>query len=110
MTIAHTIDHDLPGWWGSNDGDPTPRYTINTGPLRDGDAVMTFDFGGAPVPQSFDAEVKVVMSMYEPAANWVSGMDVVDGLERLLRGVQSEINLNFLPLWNDPSMPPLYLP
>jgi hypothetical protein len=60
---------------------------------------MRFDFGEAPAPRSFDAEVKVL--------NWVSGVDIVDGLDRLLRGVQSAINLSFVPLWNDP---PLYIP
>lgn len=55
VTIAHTVDHDLPAWWGSNDGEPTPSYTIEPGPLHDGDVVMRFDFGDAPVPRSFDA-------------------------------------------------------
>jgi hypothetical protein len=110
VTIAHTIDHDLPAWWGSNEGDPTPRYTIHTGPLHDGDAVMTFDFGEVPLPQGFHAEVKVVMSIWEPEASWVSGLAVDNGLDRLVRAVQSTINLDFLPLWNDRSVQPLYVP
>lgn len=45
--------------------------------------------------------------MWEPDANWVSGLDIVDGLRRLLGEVQSAINLNFAPLCN---VPPVYLP
>ena len=102
LTIVNSIDRDNLGWWGSNEGDPKPTFNYTLGPLRAGDAVATFDFGGRRAPAHFDPHISLAVSLNEPVANWVNFYDAAEGLSRLRGNVGLDININFLPFFNEP--------
>ena len=101
LPVVHTIDHDMPAYWGSNEGDPSPTYWFNAGALKTGDVVATFDFGGAMPPDYFDPHIALAVTIDELDANWARGRGVVDALDGLRRGVSREINLHIVPLMNE---------
>jgi hypothetical protein len=83
LTVVHTIDHDMPAYWGSNDGDPSPVYWFNTELLKPGDVVATFDFGESEPPPSFHPNFSLVVTIEERDANWGRGRDVVELMQSL---------------------------
>ena len=101
LPVAHMIDHDMPAYWGSNEGDPVPTYSFNSGALAAGDVVATFDFGDRLPPARFDPHIALTVTIDELTANWARGLGVVDVLDGLRRGVAREINLHIVPLLNE---------
>jgi hypothetical protein len=98
LTVVHTIDHDMPAYWGSNDGDPSPTYWFNTELLKPGDVVATFDFGEFEPPPSFHPDFSLVVTIEERDANWGRGHDVVELMRALHHSVESDINIHIVPL------------
>ena len=98
LTVVQTIDHDMPAYWGSNDGDPSPVYWFNTELLNPGDVVATFDFGESEPPPSFHPNISLVVTIEEREANWGRGRDVAELMESLRYSVESDINIHVVPL------------
>lgn len=101
LPVVHMIDHDMPAYWGSNEGDPSPTYSFNVGALNTGDVVATFDFGGDLPPNQFDPRIALTITIDELTANWARGRGVVDVFNGLRQGVATEINLHIVPLMNE---------
>jgi hypothetical protein len=101
LPVVHTIDHDMPAYWGSNEGDPSPTYWFDTSALESGDVVAMFNFGDAMPPDHFDPHIALTVTIDELDANWARGRGVVDVLDGLRRGVSREINLHIVPLMNE---------
>jgi hypothetical protein len=102
LTVVHALDRDLPAYWGQSEGDPSPTYKFNVGPLAANDVVATFDFGGAPPPPDFDPHLKLTITLAEPDASWAQGLDIVDVLDGLRRTVARELNMHIVPLMDEP--------
>lgn len=105
LTAVHRLDFDKPAWWGSNDGDPSPRWSFNPRPLSSGDWVAKFDFGDRLAPPHFDPHLGLAMTLAEPESKWLQGSDVVDGMRGMHHFVSAEINWRFLRLFDEPPLP-----
>lgn len=105
LTVTHTLDHRDPSWWGSSDGNPTPRWTFNLAPLSTHDEVARFDFGGATPPRAFEPNLKLSVTIVEQEAKWGKGLDIVGVLDGLRRSVAREININIVQLMNETLLP-----
>lgn len=106
LTVVHALDRDMPAYWGSNEGDPSPRYDFNLNALTAGDRVATFYFDGATPPARFEPNLKLAITIAEADADWGQGLDVVEFLDGLRRTVAREININIVPLMGDPTLLP----
>lgn len=102
LTVVHQVDHDMPTWYVSNEGDPEPAVTIYAGPLQVGDRVAEYDFKGAPPPSHFDPNLALAVSISEPEGRWLCGRDIADGLAALRSGIAIDINVHFVPVLNVP--------
>lgn len=98
LTVVHTIDHNMPAYWGSNDGDPPPVYRFNTELLKTGSVVATFDFGESEPPPRFEPHLSLVVTIEERDTSWGRGRDVVELMQSLHHGVESDINIRIVPL------------
>jgi hypothetical protein len=101
LTVVHTINFDLPAYWGSNEGDPAPICWFNPNSLAVDDDVATFDFGGAAPPEDFDPHLSLAITIDERDANWGRGRDLVEFMDGLWRGLASEINLHIVGLMGE---------
>lgn len=98
LTVVHRIDYNMPAWWGSSEGDPSPKYWFNPARLAAGDVVAKFGFDGSTPPAGFDPHLNLAVTIDEPEASWGLGLDIVETMKRLQHGVAQEINQNIIPL------------
>ncbi len=106
LTVVHALDRDMPAYWGSNEGDPSPTYSFNLNSLSPGDRVATFYFDGATPPAHFEPNLKLAITLAEPDAEWGQGLDIVEFLDGLRRAVAREINVNIVPLIGEEALLP----
>ena len=106
LTVVHALDRDMPAYWGSNEGDPFPKYNFNLNPLSVDDRVATFHFDGATPPAHFEPNLKLAITIAESDAAWGQGLDIVEFLDGLRRTVAREININIVPLMGGAALLP----
>jgi hypothetical protein len=99
LVVASALDFDSM-YWGLGDDDPIPTFKLNTKPLKEGDPVAWFDFGGAEAPSHFDAHPAIRVTLRDPEAPALWYNPLVGVIENLCWWVEWEIvNLRFRPLF-----------
>jgi hypothetical protein len=99
LVVASVLDSDSM-YWGLGDDDPVPTFKLNTAPLKEGDPVAWFDFGGVEPPLHFDAHPAIRVTLRDPEARALWLHPLVGVIENLCWWVEWEIvNLRFRPLF-----------
>ena len=87
-------------WWGSNEGDPTPRIRFRTDAVNEGDPVAWFDFGGQPAPANFDPHPALHISLRERMVPQLWQHDVAEVLGTYVFWVKEYVlDWRFRPLF-----------
>lgn len=99
LVVASALDIESM-YWGLAHGDPVPTFKLNTKPLKEGDPVAWFDFGGAEPPAHFNAHPAVRVTLRDPKARDLWLHPLVGVIENLCWWVEWEIvGLRFRPLF-----------
>jgi hypothetical protein len=95
------LDLGRPGWWGLDEGVPSPKMTARVAPLKSSDVVARFDFQGTPAPPDFDPHITLAISLDEgPPGHWLRSGSIVDTLHGIRNGLtHAVINWKFVPLF-----------
>lgn len=99
-----TINREMPGWWGKPDASPDPGFTFRVSPIVSGDVVARFDFKGQEPWNDFEPNLSLATSIWDPAAQWLSHIDIAEGLSALCGNIRWMISYEFLRLVG---LPPL---
>jgi hypothetical protein len=77
-------------WWGLPQG-MTATPELNLGPLKDGDPVARFDFGGQEPPDDFDAHPALQVAVHEDEVPVISGEPITRVLDIYIKSVGANV-------------------
>lgn len=98
LVVVSALDFDHMFW-----GNPNPTtFVLNTKPLKEGDPIAWFDFGGAEAPSHFDPHPAIRITLRDPEAPALWHNPLIGVVENLCWWVEWEmLGLRFAPLFPD---------